>query len=129
MVPCTIASRIHGMTSSSISSSDVVASNPSISRAFSTEGTRRWTSCSNGSSCTSRSGSSRPLIFRQIASAELEHSGRVGRREVEVLVQRRGVLHRRRNPLRKVSAIRVVTHLVTGAQDVQRILALERPSG
>src|ERR1700674_1168855 len=38
--PALISSRIHGMTSSSISSRVVVASKPSISRAFRTSGTR-----------------------------------------------------------------------------------------
>ena len=41
-----ISSRIHGMTSSSTSSSEVVASNPSSSRALRTSGTRICTSCS-----------------------------------------------------------------------------------
>ena len=41
-----ISSRIQGITSSSTSSSGVVASNPSISRALLTSGTRICTSCS-----------------------------------------------------------------------------------
>ena len=47
-----MASSTHGTTTSSISSSVVVASNPSTSRAFSTAGTRFCTSWSNGSSLT-----------------------------------------------------------------------------
>ncbi len=50
--PASTSPRIHGMTSSSIWSSDVVASKPSTSRALRTSGTRRWTSYSNGSSET-----------------------------------------------------------------------------
>src|SRR4029078_13208872 len=50
MVPCSMAWRIQGITSSSISSSVVVASKPSTSRAFSTAGTRRCTSRVNGPS-------------------------------------------------------------------------------
>ena len=50
--PASNSARIQGMTSSSIWSSVVVASKPSMSRALRTSGTRRWTSCSNGGSVT-----------------------------------------------------------------------------
>ena len=43
-----------------------------------------------------RNGSSGPLILRQISSASSSTVVDVGRREVEVLVERRRVLHRRR---------------------------------
>src|SRR5262249_49624155 len=44
MVPALMAASIHGMTSSSMVSSGVVASKPRIFLAFSVSGTRRWTS-------------------------------------------------------------------------------------
>src|SRR5260370_42390179 len=44
ILPASISSRIHGMTSSSISSSVVLASKPRISRALLTSGARRCTS-------------------------------------------------------------------------------------
>ena len=69
MVPALMAASIQGMTSSSIVSSVVVASKPSTRLALSVAGTRRWTSYSNGSSWTSRSGTPVPLIFRQMTSA------------------------------------------------------------
>lgn len=50
--PCLIASTTHGTTSSSISSSVVVASKPSTSLALVTAGMRFCTSCSKGSSHT-----------------------------------------------------------------------------
>ncbi len=52
MMPSLSALRTQGMTSSSISSSDVVASKPKTSFALSTEGTRLATSCSKGGSLT-----------------------------------------------------------------------------
>src|SRR5260370_9300448 len=45
MRPASISSRIHGTTSSSIASSEVVASQPSTSRALCTSETRRCPSC------------------------------------------------------------------------------------
>ena len=50
--PASDSAWIHGMTSSSIWSSVVVASKPRTSRALRTSGTRSWTSCSNGASLT-----------------------------------------------------------------------------
>ena len=50
--PAAVSAAIHGMTSSSISSSVVVASKPRTSRDLRTSGTRSWTSCSNGGSLT-----------------------------------------------------------------------------
>ena len=50
--PASVSARIHGMTSSSIWSSVVVASKSRTSRALRTSGTRSWTSCSNGASLT-----------------------------------------------------------------------------
>src|SRR6185503_10728902 len=67
--PASTSLRIHGMTSSSISSRVVVASNPSTSRALRTSGTRIWTSCSNGGSETYRNSRSGPWTLRQIALA------------------------------------------------------------
>src|ERR1700758_3693802 len=50
MRPAEISSRIQGITSSSTSSSDVVASKPSTSRAFRTSDTRICSSCAYGGS-------------------------------------------------------------------------------
>ena len=50
--PAAMACSIHGITSSSISSSDVVAAKPSTRWAFSVDGIRRCTSCSKGGSLT-----------------------------------------------------------------------------
>src|SRR5262249_30526308 len=80
--PALISSRIQGMTSSSISSSVVVASKPSIRRALRTSGTRRWTSCSNGGSETTRSGRSGPCTLCQMAVAS---SSTVVERAVDTL--------------------------------------------
>ena len=50
--PASTSVAIHGMTSSSIVSSDVVASKPRIARDLRTSGIRSWTSCSKGASLT-----------------------------------------------------------------------------
>ena len=52
IAPSSMACPIQGMTSSSMSLSDVVASNPSTRAAFSVAGIRRATSCSKGVSAT-----------------------------------------------------------------------------
>ncbi len=52
IAPSSMAFLIHGITSSSMSLSEVVASNPSTLAAFSVAGIRRATSCSNGVSAT-----------------------------------------------------------------------------
>ena len=52
MMPSLSALRTQGITSSSISSSGVVASKPKTCFALSTEGTLLATSCSNGASLT-----------------------------------------------------------------------------
>src|SRR4030081_3943939 len=69
MRPASISSRTQGMTSSSISSSVVVASNPSTSRAFLPSGPRTWRSCSYGGSETRCNGRPGPCTLRQITSA------------------------------------------------------------
>src|SRR5450756_27243 len=67
--PALISSPIQGITSPSISSSEVVASNPSTLRALRTSGTRICTSCSYGASETRLSGRSGPCTLRQMTSA------------------------------------------------------------
>jgi hypothetical protein len=52
IVPSSTARLIHGITSSSISLSEVDASNPSTRAAFSVAGIRHATSCSKGGSAT-----------------------------------------------------------------------------
>src|SRR5271163_4623096 len=68
MVPASTAFTIQGMTSSSMTSSEVVAEKPSTSDALWTSGERSWTSCSNGGSLSYRNGVS-GRILRQITSA------------------------------------------------------------
>src|SRR5260370_13769718 len=53
ILPAWTSSRIHGITSSRTSSSEVVASKPRSSRALLVSGTRICTSCSYGGSDTS----------------------------------------------------------------------------
>ena len=123
MRPSATAAVIHGMTSSSISSSVVVHSKPSTSRALSTDGMRFCTSCSKPGSCTKVSGAS-PLILRQISAAR---SVTVVDSAVEMLkssLRAASADHAGDDSLGEVTAIRVVPDLASVAEDVQRILAL-----
>ncbi len=56
---------------------------------------------------------------------QLEHRRRGGRREVEVLVDRGRRLHRQADPVGQVATVGVVADLVAGAEDVERVLALQ----
>src|SRR5204863_4455476 len=55
---------------------------------------------------------------------EVEYGRRFYRREVEVLVERVWALHCRDDPSGQVSAVCVMAHLRTVAEDVERILPL-----
>src|ERR1700761_2343274 len=55
---------------------------------------------------------------------QLEHGGRLGGGQVEVLVAGGRVLHRGHDAPGQVTAVGVMAHLLPGAQDVQRVLAL-----
>ena len=62
----------------------------------------------------------RPDGFRQ-----LQHGGGLGRRKVEVVVERRGVEHGLNDAACQVGAVGVVAHLRAIAEDVHWILTLE----
>ncbi len=123
MRPCSIASSTHGTTMSSISSSDVVASKPRTSRAFSTDGHALLHVVVEGvvAHVVERLVAVEPLPD---VLGELEHGGRLGGRQVEVLVERGRVLHGVDDAARQVAAVGVVAHLVALAEDVERVLAL-----
>ena len=114
----------HGTTSSSISSSEVVHSMPRTARALVTSGTRFWTSCSNAGSDDQRQ---RPVALDLAPDhlGELGDGGRAFGRDVEVLVARGVLRHALDDSCGQVAAVGVVPHLVAGAEDVQRILALD----
>src|SRR5438094_6512220 len=59
------------------------------------------------------------------ALGQFEHGCRSLRRDVEILVRRRGMLHGSGDSAGDVTTVRVVTHLGAVAEDVQRVLALE----
>ncbi len=65
------------------------------------------------------------MDLRQISSASSSTVVDSAGREVEVLVERRRVLHRSRDAPGQVAAVGVVPDLVAVAEDVQRVLALE----
>ena len=113
------------MTSSSIASSEVVASNPRTSRAFRTSGTRIWTSCSKGGSDTCRKGRSDPLTLRQIVSASSRTVVLAAVDRLKSSLRAAGRFHRHPDPPGEVAAVGVVPDLVALAQDVERVLPLE----
>ena len=66
-----------------------------------------------------------PLDLAPDQLGQLQHRRRLGRREVEVLVDGRGRLDGQADAARQVAAVGVVADLPAVAQDMQRILALE----
>src|SRR5262249_34144097 len=71
-------------------------------------------------------GTARPVDLPPDRLGELEDRGRGRGGEVEVVVQRLRRLHRDPNAPREIAAVRVMPDLVARAEDVQRVLALER---
>ena len=113
------------MTSSSIASSEVVASKPSTSPRLAHVGDPQLDVV-----LERRVGdvAERPAVavdLRPDRLGQLEHRRRRRGREVEVLVDRRRRLHREPDPARQVAAVGVVADLRPVAEDVQRVLALE----
>ena len=123
--PASTSSRIHGITSSSIVSSEVVASKPSTSLRLADVGDAELDVVLERRVGDVAERAAVAVDLRPDALGELEHRRRRRGREVEVVVDRRRRLHREPDAAGEVAAVRVVADLRPVAEDVERVLALE----